>query len=234
MVTEIKICGITREEEVGFLNETQVDYAGFVFYEKSKRHVSVDYAQKFVGKLNPDIKKVAVTVSPDLTLVRQIEQAGFDILQIHGTFDREILKAVRISVWMAVNLSGTDEVKRWCSQPMEGIDAILFDAGDFGSGKTFGWEQRDGADGEQRMEWKENFARFRAKLKEQKIRFVLAGGLHPSNVAEGITLFSPDVVDVSSGVEEILDGMRGKSREKIEAFAAAVRSADEKTAQPLI
>lgn len=229
MVTEIKICGITREEEVGWLNEAQVDYAGFVFYEKSKRCVSIEYARKLGEKLNPNIKKVAVTVSPDPALVRQIEQAGFDILQIHGNFDREILNAVRISVWMAVNLSGTEEVKRWCSQPVGGIDAILFDAGDFGSGKTFGWEQRNGADKARQMEWKESFAEFRAKLKEEQIRFVLAGGLHPLNVTDGITLFSPDVVDVSSGVEEILDGIRGKSREKIEAFAAAVRAADEET-----
>lgn len=239
--TKIKICGITREEEISWLNEAGVDYAGFVFYEKSKRFISIEEAQRISKKLNSNIKKVAVTVSPERELIRQIGQAGFDILQIHGAFEQDMICDTGLTLWRAVNLSGMEEIRRWRFSPEDGIDGILFDAGDFGSGKTFGWETKKTAEscqdpmesaeesGEKRqaekeMTWKSVFSGFRTELAEQKKQFILAGGLHPENVAEGIALFSPDVVDVSSGVEEIRDGRIGKSKEKIEAFVRAVKN----------
>lgn len=238
-MTKIKICGITREEEISWLNEAGVDYAGFVLYEKSKRYISVDEAERMARKLNPYIKKVAVTVSPERELVSQIEQAGFDILQVHGEFEWDMIGDTCLSLWRAVNLSGMEELRRWRIPPEDRIDGILFDAGDFGSGRTFGWDSQGGAHlpecgRESEKEsgnsiWKQEFLRFRAALEEQKKQFILAGGLHPGNVAEGIALFAPDVVDVSSGVEVPGAGAgtrRGKSREKIEAFVQAARSCE--------
>lgn len=231
-MTKIKICGITREKEICWLNAAKVDYAGFVFFEKSKRFISIPDAKRLSEKLNSNIKKVAVTVSPGRELVEQIEQAGFDILQIHGDYDREILKGTRLSVWVAVNLSGIEQMERWQCTAEDGIDAILFDAGDFGSGKTFGWEQETLAgeqqsDGKQGLRWRTVFSGLRTGMAQKNMQFILAGGLHSGNVAEGMRLFSPDVVDVSSGVEEITGGKRGKSKEKIMAFTAAVRAAEE-------
>ena len=46
-MTKIKICGITRESETEVLNRMQVDYAGFVFFEKSKRNVSIEQAKGY-------------------------------------------------------------------------------------------------------------------------------------------------------------------------------------------
>lgn len=224
-MTKIKICGITSEEEVSWLNDAGVSYAGFVIYEKSKRYISVENAQRIAEKLNANIKKVAVTVSPESALVRQIERAGFDILQIHGDLEQDVIGDTSLSLWRAVNLSGLEELRQWQCPLEEGIDGILFDAGDFGSGKTFGWEAEKGSRSNHEALWKNEFSRFRAALAEQKRQFILAGGLHPGNVADGIALFSPDVVDVSSGVEEIVDGKRGKSRAKIEAFVQAVQNA---------
>ena len=63
-MTKIKICGITGEDEIATLNETGVDYAGFVLYEKSKRYVTVQKARQLFEKLNKDIRKVAVAVAP--------------------------------------------------------------------------------------------------------------------------------------------------------------------------
>lgn len=225
-VTAIKICGITREEEIEYLNEAGVDYAGFVFYEKSKRYLSVAEAEKVSGKLNQNIKKVAVTVKPEAELIRQIEQAGFDILQIHGMnqadFERtQMLTA--LPVWLAANLTEPKEVRRWRDTMYMGESGILFDAGVYGSGRTFGWETKEDASGEA---WREAVVKFRQQAAEAKLTFLLAGGLDAANVAEGIKIFAPDVVDVSSGVEETLDGVTKKSKEKIEAFVRAVRTQD--------
>lgn len=81
---QIKICGITQAWEAFYLNEVHAEYAGFVFWQKSKRNVSFTQAEEIHKFLAKSIKRVAVTVSPDLQLVRRAEQAGFDILQVHG------------------------------------------------------------------------------------------------------------------------------------------------------
>ena len=70
------------------------------------------------------------------------------------------------------------------------------DAKEFGSGKTFGW------DAYERDEGKEMLRQLRQILEKEQIQFVLAGGLTPDNVSRGIDIFSPDIVDVSSGVEK--------------------------------
>lgn len=220
-MAKVKICGITREEDITYLNEAEVDYAGFVFYEKSKRYIPVSEAKRISEKLNPTIRKVAVTVTPEPELIREIEEAGFDILQVHGEAGHALREAA-IPVWLAANLKEPDEVHRW--RPLlrnEKVSGILFDAGDYGSGKTFGWEgQTDTATGNT---WREAVTDFRKEAKAAQVTFILAGGLHAGNVADGMKLFVPDVVDVSSGVEEMETG-RGKSRKKIEVFVQTVRS----------
>ena len=79
---KVKICGITTETEIGYLNESEADYAGFVFWEKSKRYITLQKAKKLNDKLINDIKAVAVMVSPEIEFIKEIENAGFDILQI--------------------------------------------------------------------------------------------------------------------------------------------------------
>ncbi|MCR5002626.1 MAG: phosphoribosylanthranilate isomerase [Lachnospiraceae bacterium] len=212
----IKICGITRIEETKYLNEAEVDYAGFVFYEKSRRNVTTEDAMSIMSELNKDIKRVAVTVSPDLTLIKRIEDAGFDLLQVHGDMDMEVLNSITIPVWRAVNTEDVDnafEKLRFYENIDEVINkkisGILMDAPDFGSGKPFNWHRS-----RRLLQAGDRSSPFFDKL------FILAGGLNSDNVAEGIRLFNPDVVDVSSGVE----GDVGKSRDRILEFVKAVRS----------
>lgn len=223
-MTAIKICGITREEEIGYLNEADADYAGFVFFEKSKRYLTVAEAEKISKKLNPNIKKVAVTVKPETELIRRIEEAGFDILQIHGMEADGRIPPTKLHVWLAANLIAPGEVCRWRSTLHNGAGGILFDAGAYGSGRTFGWESE--ADDAAGRSWRETVAGFRRDAREAQVTFLLAGGLEAANVAEGMRLFSPDVVDVSSGVEDDVCGVTKKSREKIMAFVRAVRAQD--------
>lgn len=72
------------------MNESKADYAGFVFYEKSKRSVTIAQAENIRKELSPEIRQVAVVVSPERSLCQELEQAGFDILQIHGKMHPEL------------------------------------------------------------------------------------------------------------------------------------------------
>lgn len=206
---KIKICGITKEREIGYLNQVKTDYAGFVIFEKSKRYVTVEQAKKLFEKLDRDIKKVAVTVSPSVSLAREIKEAGFDVLQVHKLLDKEVLDAVSIPVWYAFNISKKEEMEEkqqffqsLSEEQNNKIQAIVVDGAEYGSGKTFDWSSR-----------------IESSIFEGR-QFILAGGLRASNVEQGISIFQPNMVDVSSGVE----GDNGKDEELIKEFVERVRT----------
>lgn len=206
---KIKICGITKEREIGYLNQVKTDYAGFVIFEKSKRYVTVEQAKKLFEKLDRDIKKVAVTVSPSVSLAREIKEAGFDVLQVHKLLDKEVLDAVSIPVWYAFNISKKEEMEEkqqffqsLSEEQNNKIQAIVVDGAEYGSGKTFDWSSR-----------------IESSIFEGR-QFILAGGLRASNVQQGISIFQPNMVDVSSGVE----GDNGKDEELIKEFVERVRT----------
>lgn len=216
----VKICGITTLKEADWLNAAGADYAGFVFYEKSKRNVSMMDAVMIKKSLYPSVKTVAVTVSPTVDELRQIEISGFDIIQVHKNLPLDVLRECRLPIWRAFNIAGLTEAAEAAvsdESPEERsererleeqlIEAYVLDGVEFGSGKTFDW----GNSGLVKQ--------IRALFGEKKL--VLAGGLTPDNVAEGVALFAPDVVDVSSGVEK--DYGSGKDEEKIKLFVSRVR-----------
>jgi phosphoribosylanthranilate isomerase len=214
---EIKICGLTKPVEAAYLNDVDAGYAGFVFYDKSRRKVSIEQAEHIRSKLKSSIKSVAVTVSPDVHLVRELEAAGFDILQVHRELTMEVLESCSIPIWYAFNVSDAREVgekqqffEQLPQHLADKIKAVVVDGAQFGSGRTFDWSADWLCGKEQELS-----AIF------QNRRFILAGGLNPDNMSDGIRLFHPDIVDVSSGVE----GEFGKDKEKIEAFVRAVRAA---------
>lgn len=205
--SKVKICGLTKAEEADYLNRYGADYAGFVFYPKSKRNVTMEQAVQIRDRLEPNIQKVAVTVSPDVELAKQIDENEFDILQIHKKLDPEILRVIHIPVWYAFNVADPvelEEKQRFLEslspEQAQKITGIVVDAANFGSGQTFNWD--DNA-----LRWRES------RIFHQR-KFILAGGLTPENVEAGMAIFHPDVVDVSSGVE----GDHGKDKEKIKAF----------------
>lgn len=208
---KIKICGITRTSEAEYLNDCKVDYAGFVFYEKSRRHVTVEQAREIMKALHPDIRRVAVTVSPELCRIEELNRAGFDLLQVHGTLSEEMLQATSLPVWYAVNVAdtkelmqATEQIARLPAALQQKIIGIVVDGAQYGGGKTFDWN----VDLRQQAQ----------KLLGNR-SFILAGGLNASNVQKGIQIFAPDIVDVSSGVE----GNSGKDRALIQEFVGKVR-----------
>ena len=213
---KIKICGLTRPDEAQIINDYEVDYAGFVFYGPSKRNVTSTQAKEIMERLSKDVKKVAVMVSPDVSDIEEIQRLPFDVLQIHKELKPEVIEAAKLPIWYAANISDEEAAKKKQSfidelptHLSEKIEAILMDAPDFGSGKTFNWHKS-------RRLLK---AGAQSPPDKKDRRLILAGGLNPDNVAEGIRIFSPDIVDVSSGVE----GSNGKDREKIDRFVNAVR-----------
>lgn len=210
---KIKICGITSEKESDYLNDNKVDFAGFVFYEKSKRNITIDKARLIMNRLDSNIKKVAVMVSPTLEEVSDKEDAGFDVIQIHGELKESILDKTRKEVWCAINLSDEEyeEKLRWLNSldfnQYNKITGIVIDSKNFGSGQTFDWQQ--------------NKDKLESKVFRDKT-FILAGGLNSDNVSEAISILNPDIVDVSSGVEGSHDKV-GKDKILIDSFALAVR-----------
>ena len=199
---KIKICGLTNTKEAEYLNTQQIDFAGMVmFFPKSRRNITCQQAQEIIKALKPEIKKVAVVVSPDVEQICQIEEAGFDYIQVHDTLSEEVLAKVGLPIWKAFRTNQMDQYSVFSKCPK--VAGYVFDAQEPGSGKVTDWSQvkeypRDG------------------KL------CLLAGGLNPENVSEAIRFVQPDGVDVSSGVEYD-DGRLGKDFEKIARFVEAVR-----------
>lgn len=185
----VKICGLTRSCEVNYLSENRADFAGVVlFYEKSKRNVSIETATEIINEIhvsNRDtahkIKSVAVTVKPAPSQIIKIKEAGFDFIQIHGKVTDEIIENCPLPILKAFNVDDLNDYEHYLN--MNNIKGFVFDAGSPGSGKVFDWNMLN------------NLKRDKDKL------FILAGGLSDKNVREAIRFVAPDCVDVSSGVE---------------------------------
>lgn len=200
---KIKICGITTREEAEYLNEAGVDYAGFVqFFPKSKRNLPTEQAADIMKCLNPEIRTVAVTVSPSPEQLAAIESAGFGAVQIHGKLSDEVIEKIHLPVIKAFNVSDLEAFSHY--EAMDQVVGFVLDAQVPGSGKTFDWSLLQ-------------------DLPKTDKMILLAGGLNPDNVAGALAAFGDriDGVDTSSGVEK--ENGIGKSRKKILDFVRAVR-----------
>ena len=198
---KIKICGLTNKKEAEYLNANQVNFAGMVlFFPKSKRCITIEQAKNIMSALNKEIQKVAVVVEPSMEQIQEIEQAGFDYIQIHGKVQEELLEQVKLPILKAFNIKDMKEYEGYHKNPK--IAGYVFDAQEPGSGKTFDWSL------------------VKHIPRDDKMLF-LAGGLHPDNVQEAINFVKPDGVDVSSGVE--FEDKLGKDEEKIKRFVKQVK-----------
>ncbi len=206
---KIKICGITLKEEIDSLIRLNVEYAGFVvFFEKSRRNNTLEKAAelvKYLKEKSDTIKAVAVTVSPTLSQVIEIENSGFHILQVHGALLSNVKENCHLPIYRAFNVDSREKSKLSEILNDKKISGIVLDGAVAGSGNTFSWDR---------------FKDFNRRDKE----YVLAGGLNPENVGKAIKLLKPNVVDVSSGVEYDDKSKKGKDLEKIDKFVKAVRS----------
>ncbi len=204
-MVKVKVCGLTRPEDVSAVNECHPDWAGFVF-APSRRQVTAERAAALIAVLAPGIVPVGVFVDVPVDEVAQTAlQCGLGAVQLHGGEDGAALAALRarlpgsVAIWKAVRVRGGEDIARAAAL---GADLLLLDAWSAdaagGTGQVFDWRLAAGLE----------------------VPFLLAGGLHPGNVAEAIAAVRPYGVDVSSGVES--DGR--KDREKIVAFVQRARS----------
>jgi len=227
--TRIKICGLTREQDVDAAVAAGADAIGFVLYAKSPRAVTPQRAAELTRRLPPFITPVLLFVNatateiiaacamiPGATIQFHGDESPQDCLVATAEGARPFLRAARIP--LGEGAASFDLVKY--AQDFSAAQAILLDAhvdGYGGGGKTFNWSLLP---------------------PNVNAHLVLSGGLTPANVGDGITSVRPRcktlAVDVSSGVEATgADGtpLRGiKDPEKIKQFVAAVRAADHKQA----
>lgn len=173
-MTKVKICGLSTPEAVATAVKAGADYIGFVF-AKSNRQVSLEQAHELAKGVTGQTKTVGVFVSPSLKeLEEAISQVPLDIVQIHGTFDEDLISKISVPVIRAIQIDGDSQVKSQAGY-------LLFDAPIAGSGQTFDWQL----------------------LADKQIEqdYFIAGGLAVDNVAEAKETFHPYALDVSSGVE---------------------------------
>jgi phosphoribosylanthranilate isomerase len=223
--TRIKICGLTRAQDVDAAVMAGVDAIGFVMYPPSPRAVSIEQASELARRLPPFVTPVLLFVNASLEAIAQTAQAvPGALLQFHGDESpqecqkaallcaRPYLKAARIP---ANATAGFDLVE--FVQFFNQAQAILLDTlvdGYGGGGKTFNWSHLPPS---------------------VSSHLVLSGGLTPANVTDGIAQVRKRglslAVDVSSGVELDGPGNKGlKDAHKIHQFVQAVRAADERIA----
>jgi len=207
----VKICGLTRPEDVVAAAEAGARYVGLVFFPKSPRNVSVDVARALAVEVPMGIAKVALVVNPtDAEIDAICAAVPLDILQLHGSETPERVLELRartgLPVMKAVGIADASDLAKL--EVYEAVaDQILVDAKPpkdavlpGGNGLSFDWRL--------------------ISARRWPKPWMLAGGLTPENVAEAVALTGAPQVDVSSGVESA-PGV--KDADLIAAFVAAAQ-----------
>ena len=198
-MTKIKLCGLTRMEDIRAANRLRPDYIGFVFAPASRRFVAPEQAAALRSALAPGIAAVGVfaNAKPD-EILPLLRAHTIDAVQLHGQetedfirmlrtqTDRPIIRAFRLDSEQAAEAANASSA-----------DWVLLDSGAGGTGSVFDWRN----------------------LNRMHRPYFLAGGLNSENVGTAVREYHPFAVDVSSGIET--GGV--KDMQKMAAFVAAVR-----------
>ncbi|WP_192043448.1 phosphoribosylanthranilate isomerase [Paenibacillus lycopersici] len=218
-LTRVKICGLRDTATIQAMDGLPVHEIGFMF-AKSRRQVAPALAAELIAEVRKlrsrdgsAMRAVGVFVNPTMDELREtLQTAPLDVVQLHGeespAFCEDVRRTFGTAVWKVFSVTEDHaaaddsdgparlEAYRGC------VDAFLIDTAGGGTGRTFAWHAID-----------------RYKSAAAGMPLYVAGGLHPDNVAELLSRYSPDGVDVSSGVET--DG--AKDRTKIRLFAERVQ-----------
>lgn len=200
---KVKICGLTRPEDIACVNRLQPDYIGFVFWPRSRRFVTRQQAAQLKALLSPAIQAVGVFVDAPLEEVAGLLADGIiDIAQLHGEESEEDIRYLQAvtgrPVIKAVKVHSRQDVEAWLDGE---ADYLLFDSG-MGSGQTFDWSLLEGVNRP----------------------YFLAGGLGPDNLEQVLNHGGPYGVDLSSSVET--DGL--KDPEKMQRVMELVQRRNSK------
>lgn len=212
MDIRVKICGLTRPEDVVAVAAAGAQYTGFVFFEKSPRNVNIETARALALEAPVGLAKVALVVdADDAELDAIVGSVPLDMLQLHGHESPERVSEVRarygLPVMKAVGVAEAEDMAQ-ITLYEEVADQLLIDAkppkdADLpgGNGLAFDWRLLSG-----RKYWRKPW--------------MLAGGLTPQNVRQAVQMTGARQVDVSSGVEA---GAGVKDARRIAEFVAALR-----------
>lgn len=200
-MTKVKICGLKEVQHVQAAVQAGADAIGFVF-APSKRQVTIEQAQQLAKHVPDGIKKIGVFVNPTPEELRSaVLTVPLDYVQYHGEESPEFIIQQGYPSIKALSVLCAEDVQAATNYD---VDYYLFDAPgtDYkgGSGHTFDWTLLEAAG-----------------MPQHKL--ILAGGLKLDNIQEALSLVSPFMVDVSSGVET--EG--SKDTAKITAFLQAVK-----------
>ena len=212
MMTKVKICGLTRSEDIECANRVKPDFIGMVFYAKSERAVTAQQAAQLKAQLEQGIKAVGVFVNAEISCIAKLAQAGIiDIIQLHGDEDADYItrlhqalanKNVSVPIIKAIRVRSEESL---LNLEQYQVDFFLFDT--YKPGQYGGTGER-----------------FNLELEGVTIPkpYFIAGGLDASNVAQVIAQ-NPHAyaVDVSGGVEDSATGL--KDAQKMADFVAQVK-----------
>jgi phosphoribosylanthranilate isomerase len=198
----IKICGLTRDQDIHNAVVEGADALGFVLYAPSPRSVSAEQAAQLIQKVPAFVTTVALFVNESVEEVeRALKICPFDLLQFHGDESPEYCRQFNRPYMKAIRVRSADDIHNAVQQYPD-AKALLLDAYvenlPGGTGQAFDWRL----------------------IPQLTIPWVLAGGLNAHNVADAIKQVQPFAVDISGGVE----ASKGiKDGQKIKDFISEVR-----------
>lgn len=206
-MTNVKICGITDQDSLRAAITFGAEFAGFVFYPPSPRALSIQDAAELVNSMQRSIKAVGLFVNPTNEYLQDVLAAvPLDLIQLHGSESPQRVRKIKsqfgLPVIKAVSISCAADIRK--AYAYERVaNWILFDSKPEtlpgGMGLKFDWS-------------------LLSNYRHSK-PWMLAGGLNAHNVKDALSVLSPDIVDVSSGVE---DSPGFKSPKKIQEFIETV------------
>jgi phosphoribosylanthranilate isomerase len=181
--TRVKICGITRPQDVDAAVAAGADALGFVFTPRSKRHVTIEAARELVARVPAFVSCVGLFMDQEAHDVAAVlSVVPLSLLQFHGKESGAFCSRFGLPYIKALDVTGA--TAPGLAQEYAGAAALLLDSHEAGApggtGKTFDW----------------------TAIPELPKPLVLAGGLNPENVRRAVASVAPWAVDVSSGVED--------------------------------
>lgn len=210
-MTRIKLCGLTRIQDIEIVNKLKPEYIGFIFWDRSSRNVSAIQAARLKGKLDPEIKAVGVFVNAPAEQVISYYNVGIiDIAQLHGNENEEYIKTLHdagLTVIKAFKMKKTGENINLAGNgnteiPEKPTGDVITETSGKSADDVITEAVKSSADYIMFDPGKGEGATFNWQLiKGIKREFFLAGGLTPENIEKAVETVQPFAVDVSSGIE---------------------------------
>jgi len=207
MRTRVKICGLTRPQDVVAAANAGADAVGFVFYEPSPRGVSIETAAELIRSLPAFVTATGLFVNPERGYVEEVlSKVPLDLLQFHGDETPEFCQSFPARWIKAVRVRNRGDIEQAFRDYFRAsgilVDAWVADTYG-GTGQSFNWDLIPSV---------------------RPLPLILAGGLASDNVAAAVQQVRPWGVDVSGGVES---GKGIKHTAKMTDFISEVHRVDE-------